>query len=121
MQNIKTYKLIGLRKNGMKVHKEYDNKNVALFEFEVTTPVSTKLELFENNVLIDSYEYREPEKVIYLLNGQSPFNTINKRINNRKDVAIIEFNSEKSRCDWLTLYEEKNGTRTLIECFVKGA
>lgn len=40
------YKLVGLRKNGMKVHKEYDNINVALFEFEVTSTVATKLELF---------------------------------------------------------------------------
>lgn len=115
------YKLVGLRKNGMSVYKEYDNKNIAQFEFEVTSTVAVKLELFENDVLIDSYEYKKPEVVTYLINGQSPFNTINKRITNRKDVAIIEFNSEKSRCDWLTLYEEINGERTLVECFVKGA
>ena len=44
------YKLVGLRKNGMKVHKEYDNINVALFEFEVTSTVATKLELFEDDI-----------------------------------------------------------------------
>lgn len=115
------YKLVGLRKNGMKVYKEYDNKNVALFEFEVTSMVATKLELFENDILIDSYEYKQPEVVTYFLNGQSPFNNINKRINRDKKIALIEFNSEKSRCDWLTLYEERNGERTLVECFVKGA
>lgn len=115
------YKLIGLRKNGMEVRKEYDNKNVALFEFEVTQTVAKKLELFENDVLIDSYEYKQPEVVSYLLNGQSAFNNINKKITRGKDIALIEFNREKSRCDWLTLYEDKNGDRTLVECFVKGA
>ena len=115
------YKLIGLRKNGMKVYKEYDDENVARFEFEVTSTVATKLELFEDDKLIDKHEYIQPEVVTYLLNGQSPFNTINKRINRDKKIALIEFNSEKSRCDWLTLYEDRNGKRTLVECFVKGA
>lgn len=115
------YKLIGLRKNGMDVYKEYNNKSIAQFEFEVTSMVAVKLELFENDVLINSYEYKKPETVTYLLNGQSPFNNINKRIKRDKKIALIEFNSEKSRCDWLTLYEEKNGERTLVECFVKGA
>lgn len=115
------YKLVGLRKNGMKVHKEYDNINVALFEFEVTSTVATKLELFEDDVLIESYEYKKPEVITYILNGQSPFNMINKRILNREDVALIEFKNEQSRCDWVTLYKEINGERTLVECFVKGA
>lgn len=115
------YKLVGLRKNGMEVYKEYDNKNIALFEFEVTQMVAKKLELFENDILIDSYEYIKPEVVTYLLNGQSAFNNINKRITRNKDIALIEFNQEKSRCDWLTLYEDRNGERTLVECFVKGA
>ena len=115
------YKLVGLRKNGMIVHKEYDNENVARFEFEVTSTVATKLELFENDILIDSYEYRQPEVVTYLLNGQSAFNTINKRINRDRQIALIEFNNQKTRCDWLTLYEDRNGERTLVECFVKGA
>lgn len=115
------YTLIGLRKNGMKVHKEYNNKNIALFEFEVTQSVAKKLELFENNMLIDSYEHIEPEVVSYVLNGQSAFNNINKRITRGKDIALIEFNNEKYRCDWLTLYEDKNGNRTLVDCFVKGA
>ena len=115
------YKLVGTRKNGMNVHREYDNKNVAKFEFEVTCPVALKLELFENDTLIDSYEYRQPEVVTYLINGESPFNKISKRINRNKQIALIEFNSEKSRCNWVTLYEEKNGEKQLVECFVKGA
>ena len=115
------YKLIGLRKNGMKVYKEYNNENVARFEFEVTSTVATKLELFENDILIDSYEYRQPEVVTCLLNGQSAFNTINKRTNRDRQIALIEFNNQKTRCDWLTLYEDRNGERTLVECFVKGA
>lgn len=115
------YKLIGLRKNGMEVYKEYDNKNIALFEFEVTQTIAKKLELFENEVLIDSYEYKEPEVVVYILNGQSAFNIINKRVTKSKEIALVEFNREKSRCNWLTLYEDKNGEKTLVDCFVKGA
>lgn len=115
------FKLIGLRRNGNKVYKEYDDARVAKFEFEVISMVATKLELFENEILIDSYEYKQPEDVIYLINGESPFNKINKRIVNREDVAIIEFKSEKSRCDWVTLYKEINGNKTLMECYVKGA
>lgn len=115
------YKLIGLRRNGMEMYKEYNNENVARFEFEITCPVATKLELFKNDILIDSYEYKQPEVVIYLINGESPFNKISKRILNREDVALIEFKNEKSRCDWVTLYKEINGEKTLMECFVKGA
>lgn len=117
------YKLVGIRKNGIKVLKEYDSNDekVARFEFEVICPVARKLELFENDTLIDSYEYRQPEVVTYLLNGKSAFNNINKRITRDKKIALIEFNNEKSRCDWLTLYEDKNGKKTLLECFVKGA
>lgn len=115
------YKLVGLRKNGNKVYKEYDDERVARFEFEVISTVATKLELFENEILVDSYEFRQPEVVTYLINGESPFNKINKRIKNREDVALIEFKSEKERCNWVTLYKEINGEKTLMECFVKGA
>lgn len=117
------YKLIGTRKNGIKVLKKYssNDEKVARFEFEIICPVATKLELFENDILIDSYEYRQPEVVTYLLNGKTAFSNISKRITRDKKIALIEFNNEKSRCDWLTLYEEKNGDKTLLECFVKGA
>ena len=115
------FRLIGLRKNGNTVDKVYDNEKVARFEFEVISMVATKLELFENEILVDSYEYRQPEVVTYLLQGESAFNNINKIIRRDKKIALIEFNNEKSRCNWLTLYENRNGEKTLVECFVKGA
>ena len=115
------FRLIGLRKNGNTVDKVYDNEKVARFEFEVISMVATKLELFENEILIDSYECRQPEVVTYLLQGESAFNNINKIIRRDKKIALIEFNNEKSRCNWLTLYENRNGEKTLVECFVKGA
>ena len=82
---------------------------------------SLLFELFEDDILVESYEYKKPEVITYILNGQSPFNMVNKRILNREDVALIEFRNEQRRCDWVTLYKEINGERTLVECFVKGA
>lgn len=114
------YKLSGLRKNGMEICKYYDNKNVALFEFEITQIVAINLELYEGDALIKSYNYKQPEVVTYFIEGQSPYNSINKSLEN-KESAVIDFNKEKDRCNWVALYEEKNGKTTLIECYVKGA
>ena len=115
------YKLVGLRKNGIEVCREYDNENVARFEFEVTMIVASRLELFKDDILIDSYSYKEPENITYLIDGQNKQGIINRRGIRDMQTAIMEFNYQKMTCDWLTMYEDKNGNRTMIECYVKVA
>ncbi|HSQ87985.1 hypothetical protein [Romboutsia sp.] len=117
------YKLIGIRKNGMKIDKMYDNESVAKFEFDVTRNVATELVLYNNEEIVEQYKLEIPEVpdvVTYLLEGQSAFNNIKKVINNTREFAVLEFKANTLRCDWLVLYENRNGQKEQIELYIKG-
>ena len=117
------YKIIGLRKNGMSVFREYKNQdvNVAKFEFEILQPVSEELKLYENDVLIDEYIKPKADKLIeYLIIGESAFNNIYKVVKNNRERAELIFNSESSRCNWLTMYEKIDNEQKQVKVFIKG-
>lgn len=114
------FKIEGIRKNGMKIHKTYNNEKVARFEYELTQMVSQEIKLFKDDKLLEEFIKQEEELVTYVLRGESPFNKIHKVIKNDLKRAELEFKSETHRCDWIALYEKKNGEENQIDLYIKG-
>lgn len=115
------YIIKGIRSNGMKIFKSYDDERVARFEYEVTQMVSDEIRLFKDDILIEEYiKPKEQEVIEYIVRGKSAFNNIHKVIKNDRKRAELVFKSESQRCDWVTLYEKKNDKELQLDLFIKG-
>ena len=113
------YKIEGTRKNGHTIYKEYIDKNIALFEYELTLLVAKQISLSENGVKLKEYalQVEDENKISYKLIGETAFNEIDMEFEN-KNVAYNTFEIEKERCNWLTLYEITEDDMLLKETYV---
>lgn len=111
------YKLVGIRKNSNIINKTYDDVRVAQFEYDVTKMVAKELILYYNDTVLESYRLEDKKNITYILQGQTAFNEI-YRIYQDKDTAFNEFNNNKERSNWLTLYEKVDGVMNQLEIYV---
>ena len=115
------YIIEGIRSSGIKFYKEYDNENIAKFEYELTQIVSDEIRLYKNDTLINEYIKPKAEELIeYIIRGKSAYNNIYKVVKNDRERAELIFKSELHRCDWVTLYERKDNNETQLDLFIKG-
>lgn len=114
------YKIEGIRKNGHIIYKEYADRNIALFEYELTLLVAKQISLSENGVKLKEYALQvdDDNKISYKLIGETAFNEIDMEFEN-ENVAYNTFENEKERCNWLTLYEISQDDMLLKETYVK--
>lgn len=114
------YKIEGIRKNGHTIYKEYTDKNIAFFEYELTLLVAKQISLSENGIKLKEYALQvdNESKISYKIIGETAFNEIDMKFEN-KNVAYNTFEIEKERCNWLTLYEISQNDMLLKETYVK--
>lgn len=115
------YRIEGIRKSGAIFERHYTEENIARFEYELTLLVSLELRLYKDDKVLEEFVKQQDEVIIYNIKGESAFNKVNKVIKNNLKLAEQEFISEKDRCDWVSLYENKNGVVRQLNLYIKGA
>lgn len=111
------YRLVGIRKNSNIINKTYDDIRVAQFEYDVTKMVATELTLYSGDTVLETYKLEIPKDITYILQGNTAFNEIYRTYGD-KELALKEFNDNKDRSDWLTLYEKVDDVMNQLEIYV---
>lgn len=111
------YRLVGIRKNSNIVDKTYDDIRIAQFEYDVIKMVATELTLYSGDTVLETYKLEIPKNIIYILQGNTAFNEIYRTYGD-KELALKEFNSNKGRSNWLTLYEKIDDEMKQLDIYI---
>lgn len=108
------FKIKGIRKNGENINCNYDNENLAFFEYDLFLPIAKELELYNNNELIKEFKIIESKVEGYLV--ECPSKTHKFTFEN---LAKQAFKDSFENCNWTILYEIKNGEKKILDYYKK--
>lgn len=108
------FKIIGIRKNGENINRQYDDENIAFFEYDLFLPIAKEIELYNNDELIKEFKIVESKVEGYLV--ECPSKTYKFTFEN---LAKQAFKDSFEQCNWTILYEIKNGEKKILDYYKK--
>lgn len=108
------FKITGIRKNGENINRQYDDENIAFFEYDLFLPIAKEIELYNNDELIKEFKIVESKVEGYLV--ECPSKTYKFTFEN---LAKQAFKDSFEQCNWTILYEIKNGEKKILDYYKK--
>ena len=104
------FKIKGIRKNGEIINHQYDNENIAFFEYDLFLPIAKEIKLYENDNVIKEFKIVESQIEGYLL--ECPSKTYKFTFEN---LARKAFKEKFAECNWTILYKIVDGEKKILD------